>query len=208
MNSYRFANRFPGDYHGWQVSLVGRVAVNRWHFISVPLPSRPVTVSHVTGDLIDSRRPSQVGGLGNHLWCLTWYLQGDRPRHGLVQIAVTNTVEGQRWVVWQGCPIRLWLVRRDRHRLVRDCDSDVIVPVGTKGDFTWHFTLSNHPTSWRFIWHLNRLIRRAGQRRSVHGLPMFVHIRDMTSVSVGRVGHGDRLVLAICRHSGFSDRLL
>ena len=118
---------------------------------------------------------------------------------------MTNTMESLSWIVWQLRAVSLWLVWSNRYMLVTNRYSYVVMTVWTKGDFGWYLTVSDRPTSWRFVWYLYSLSSVSVHNSCVNSLAVAINVVNCCSLSIRRISYSDCLILSAVSNLGCWD---
>ena len=159
-----------------------------WDIVACPFTSCPVTVSYFASDFVNVGIASQLNFLCSCLSLAIWSCNFDRTSNRLVQVIMTNTTWiSLTWVVWQLVAWCLWLIWSDSYMLVTNRYHDISMTIGTKGDFSWHLTLSDCPTSWHFVWYLHCLISLTSDRCHVDSLVIAINVVNMSRLIVSCV---------------------
>ena len=157
----------------------------------------PVGVGNLVVYQINCSATFEAGRLFSSFRSFTRLSDVNRPGNGLVQIILSNTT----WVVltvWQLITRVLWLIWRNRDRIVFDLNSNSWDTIRTSNHVRWNvLTFHDLPVSWRLWVNFDMVASLTSQISVTNYIATIItiNVENLTSLDISRVGNINRYIL-------------
>src|SRR5699024_904996 len=151
----------------------------------------PAGVGNLVVYQINCSATFEAGRLFSSVRSFTRLSDVNRPGNGLVQIILSNTT----WVVltvWQLITRVLWLIWRNRDRIVFDLNSNSWDTIRTSNHVRWNvLTFHDLPVSWRLWVNFDMVASLTSQISVTNYIATIItiNVENLTSLGISRVGN-------------------